>query len=332
MNLGHIESLTDDVGIFEHCLGDRPRTEHGYCVDDVARALIVVERTGRTDAAAQRLADVYSTFLTGSQTDDGRVINRRAVSGVWCGAPSTEDHWGRALWAWGTSMRWARSDLRAEESLRRFEGSARQRSPFLRSMMFAALGAIEVLEAVPGHRASESLLRDALDMIPAGGRPRWPWPEPRLTYANAVIPEVMMLGGSILNDGALVRRGKELLAWLVEVQTNAGRFSIIPHTGWTFGEPLPAFDQQPIEVAALVDACSAAFDLTSDHQWRDYAVLGRRWFDGHNDQGIPMRDTATGAGFDALTGDGRNANQGAESTLAQLSVYQRTERFLQAAA
>lgn len=332
MNLAHIESLTDDVGIFEHCLGDQPRTEHGYCVDDVARALIVVERTGRIDPAATRLADVYSTFLAEAQADDGQVINRRAVSGMWCGAPSTEDHWGRALWAWGTSMRWTRSGLRAEESLRRFEISARQRSPFLRSMMFAALGAIEVLEAVPGHPQSTSLLRDALEMVPRVDRPSWPWPESRLTYANAVIPEVMMLGGALVNDGGLVRRGKELLTWLLDVQTVSGRLSVIPHTGWTLGEHLPAFDQQPIEVAALVDACSAAFDLTSDDVWRDYAVLGRLWFEGHNDRAIPMREPLTGAGFDALTTDGRNSNQGAESTLAQLSVDQRTQRFLRVAA
>ena len=141
-----------------------------------------------------------------------------------------------------------------------------------------------------------------------------------------------MVGGALFGDQDLVRRGKALLTWLLDVQTIAGRLSIIPHTGWSLGEPLPAFDQQPIEVAALVDACSTAYDLTSDRVWRDFAMLGRRWFDGHNDQGIAMRDAITGAGFDALTLDGRNENQGAESTLAQMSTFQRTTRLLQAAA
>jgi len=332
MNLQHLEVLTDDVGLFEHCLENQPRLEHGYCVDDVARALIFVERTGRMDATTQRLADVYAVFLGGAQAPDGQVVNRRSASGVWCGTATTEDHWGRAVWAWGTSVRWTRTPARAQESLERFERSAALRSPFLRSMMFAALGAAEVLEAIPGHVAATSLLRDALSRIPLSVRTRWPWPEDRLTYANAVIPEVMLLGGALLNDNAMVRRGKHLLTWLLDIQSVADRLSVIPHTGWSTGENLPGFDQQPIEVAALADACSTAFDLTSDHQWREYALLGRRWFDGHNDQGIPMGDAATGAGFDALTRDGRNANQGAESTLAYLGTQQRTERLLQVAA
>lgn len=332
MNLGHVEAITDEIGIFEHCLGDQPRTEHGYCVDDVARAMIAVERTATANSTTSRLASTYATFLGQSQAIDGRVTNRRALSGSWCGTPSTEDHWGRALWAWGTSVRWSRDPARAGDALKRFELSARQRSPFLRSMLFASLGACEVLETLPQHAPSRTLVQDTLAMIPAPGNARWPWPEERLTYANAALPEVMMLGGTLLDDTPMVRHGKTLLGWLLDVQTIAGRLSIIPHTGWSLGEPLPAFDQQPIEVAALVNACSTAYDLTSDPTWRDYAILGRRWFDGHNDQGMSMREHATGAGFDALTSDGRNENQGAESTLACVSTFERTERLLQVAA
>lgn len=332
MNLGHVAAISDDVGIFEHCLFDQPRTEHGYCVDDVARALIVVERAPRSDAVATRLAPTYAAFLADSQDHDGRITNRRSTSGEWCGAPSTDDHWGRALWAWGVSAGWSADPSRASESLEHFERSAQQRSPFLRSMMFAALGACAVLESLPTHRPARALLQDALAILPTDTRARWPWPEQRLTYANAVIPEVMMLGGAILGDSAMVRRGKSLLMWLLDVQSVAGRLSLVPHTGWAPGEPLPAFDQQPIEVAAIVEACATAYDLTSDQTWREFALLGRRWFDGHNDQGIAMCDLATGAGFDALTQTGRNENQGAESTLAHVSTFQRTERLVQAAA
>jgi len=33
-------------GVFEHAEHDRVRTEHGYCVDDVARVLLVTARSG----------------------------------------------------------------------------------------------------------------------------------------------------------------------------------------------------------------------------------------------------------------------------------------------
>src|SRR4029079_9388947 len=43
----HIELLTDEIGIFQHSVGSRPDPMHGYCVDDVARALQVDLLHGR---------------------------------------------------------------------------------------------------------------------------------------------------------------------------------------------------------------------------------------------------------------------------------------------
>jgi hypothetical protein len=40
-----------------------------------------------------------------------------------------------------------------------------------------------------------------------------------------------------------------------------------------------------------------------------------------------MYDPATGGGYDGLTAVGRNANQGAESTLALLSTLQQDRRL-----
>ena len=332
MNLQHLSSLTTPIGLYEHCEGTTPRVEHGYCTDDVARGLMLIERLPYKSQESSRLANIYLDFLAQAQSPDGEVRNRRTSSGMWVGQATTNDHWGRALWAWGTSLRRGRDSIRAAQSYEHFELSATRRSPYLRSMMFAALGASEVLEVLPGNPIAEGLLMAALERIPLSTRARWPWPEARLTYANAVIPEVMMLGGMYFNDTQLIKEGKQLLQWLVDLQSNAGRFSIIPHFGWSPGQPLPAYDQQPIEVAALVDACCTAYELTSDPMWREIALLGRSWFDGNNDQGIPMHDPASGAGFDALTNIGRNGNAGAESTISYLSVAARTENLLGVAA
>jgi hypothetical protein len=37
----HLCSLVGPYGVFEHAKHDRVRREHGYCVDDVARVLLV---------------------------------------------------------------------------------------------------------------------------------------------------------------------------------------------------------------------------------------------------------------------------------------------------
>jgi hypothetical protein len=327
VRISHLVSITDNVGLFEHCQESQPRPEHGYCVDDVARGVVVLQRLGSKDPQVQRLTSIYLAFLEQSQDSQGLIRNRRNIDGLWQGDSSTHDHWGRALWAWGTTIRMSGDTDQGAAAYERFQLSARRRSPFVRSMAFAALGASEVLHALPGNSFATALLEDALAAIRTPTTTTWPWPEPRLTYANAVIPEVLMLGGFHLQRGAQMRLGMFMLNWLIETQMNGDHFSPIPHKGWAPGDALPAFDQQPIEIAALVDACSTAYDITSDPRWSRAIHMGYHWFEGHNDKGVAMADVTTGAGFDGLTQDGRNENSGAESTLAYLSVADRAKVF-----
>ena len=41
INLHHFKVMTDDTGILQHSFFTIPNREHGYCIDDNARALIV---------------------------------------------------------------------------------------------------------------------------------------------------------------------------------------------------------------------------------------------------------------------------------------------------
>lgn len=330
MNLRHLRAISDDRGVFEHCLLDQPRRDHGYCVDDVARAMVLLQRLGdRADGVADLVA-VLERFLEDAQQPDGTVINRCSIDGVWSGPASAEDHWGRALWAWGSVIASSHDPDQIAAAEKCFELSAVQRSPHLRSMAFAALGAIEVLRIRPDDAVALDLLADAVARIPSGegASSAWPWPESRLTYANAVIPEVLIQAGAYLGSADMMRSGLALLRWLAQIQCHRSYLSITPAHGWRLGEALPGFDQQPIEVAALVDAAATAFDHTSDEYWRMVMHRGAMWFDGINDTGVPMHDPVSGAGFDGLTSTGRNENRGAESTIAYLSVAHRFNRYV----
>lgn len=117
-------------------------------------------------------------------------------------------------------------------------------------------------------------------------------------------------------------RGLELLAFLLEAETAEDHLSLTPVGGRGPDERGPGFDQQPIEVASLADACARAVALTGDRTWSRGVDLARRWFAGHNDRRTPMYDPTTGAGYDGLNPLGCNLNQGAESTLAALSTLQ----------
>ena len=62
--------------------------------------------------------------------------------------------------------------------------------------------------------------------------------------------------------------------------------------------------------------------MTGDSSWLNGVGLCVAWFLGDNDAKIPLLDAQTAGGHDGLGPTGRNRNQGAESTLAMISVLQ----------
>jgi hypothetical protein len=149
-------------------------------------------------------------------------------------------------------------------------------------------------------------------------RDDWRWFEPVLAYDNARISEALIRSGILLRRGDFVQIGLASLEWLNEIQTSSkGTFSGIGSDSFNrpFAQPLP-HDQQPVEAAAMVDACDAAFIATGEPVWQDRALNAYRWFLGKNEHGLAVGNSETGACFDALTPTGVNLNQGAESLLA----------------
>lgn len=323
----HLLRMSDEIGLFEHALHTAPRRHGGYCVDDVARGLVVVCRQPAPDPAVADLAEIYLRFVIDAQAPDGRIRNRLGVDRRWQDEAGLEDCWGRALWGLGTAAARHPDDALAAQALTAFEAGASHRPPESRTMAFAALGAAEVLDRHPGHTGAGDLLAAAAATV---GRPQaggWPWPEPRLRYANAALAETLVAAGRACGDERLLADGLHLLDWLLTLETMHGHLSLTPVGGWAPGEPRPGFDQQPIEAAALADACARALASTGDGRW--LAGLNRAvdWFLGGNDAGIPLVDPVSGGGCDGLHRSGRNENQGAESTLALISTLQHADRL-----
>jgi hypothetical protein len=324
----HLLALSDDRGVFEHARHDEPRLEHGYCVDDVARALIVVVREPDWLAGLDPLGETCLRFLEGALATNGSSHNRMSVAGAWTDGPSLGDWWGRSVWALGTAAASAAEPLTRKRALRAYHLAASRRSPHLRSMTFAALGAGEVLARHPDDDFSHLLLRDAADKIMAtSSATSWPWPESRLSYANAALPEALIVAGTALGAPEMTLRGLALLKFLLQLQSEPGHLSVTGSAGRGPEDSGPQFDQQPIEVATLADACARAFAATGDPSWIDAVRLAWEWFEGSNDSSTVMFDAASGAGYDGLESRGRNANRGAESTLALLSTYQQARRL-----
>ncbi|MEV4348789.1 glycosyltransferase [Actinoplanes sp. NPDC049596] len=319
----HLARLTDDTGLFEHARHATARREHGYCTDDVARGLVVTSREAAPSAEVLRLAECYLAFLSHAQDAHGAFRNRLGFDRRWSDQPGLGDCWGRALWGLGTAAARCPVSWIRQEALLAFARGASCRASAPRAMAFAALGAAELLRADPGHEPAADLLADAADVIGRPGPdPRWPWPEQRLSYANAALAEALIAVGDLLDDPPVLDTGLRMLAWLRNIQTSDGHLSVLPSSGWQSGGPRLRHDQQPIEVAALADACATAAAITGDTTWHTGVRQSIDWFLGANDIGRVMWDPATGGGYDGLTLHGPNLNQGAESTLALISTLQ----------
>jgi len=325
----HLLRLSDETGVLEHARGAVPRRRSGYCTDDVARALVVISRQPSPPAQLADLGERCLAFLVHAQVGDGASHNRLGYDRRWEDRPGLGDWWGRSLWGSGTAAARGWSARLRADALVHFEAGAASRSSSPRAMAFAALGAAEVLTLRSDHAGARDLLKAAAPVL-SGIRPdeAWPWPEPRLTYANARWAEALLAAGWGLDDDHLVDDGLRLLDWLLDLETKGDHLSLTPTGGWGPGEPRPGFDQQPIEAAALADACARAYLMTGGERFVAGVSRAVGWFLGANDTQIPMYDRQTGGGYDGLERDGRNDNQGAESTIALISTLQQGIRLI----
>jgi len=322
-DLRHIASMTDDFGTFEHADHTVAREEHGYCVDDMARILLVTSREVDRTPLVLGLAQRSLRFLADAQGPTGRTRNRRSANGRWHGRRGVDDCWGRSVWALGAAA--CGTGYPAESARSLFDHAAQQRSRWPRAMAFATLGAAAVVDADPHAVRARALLEDAATLLVGlrgGASSHWEWPEARLSYANAAIPDALLAAGYSLRRPELIDGGLELLGWLLDRETRDGHLSVTPVGGAGPMDAAPGFDQQPIEVATLAEACARAAVLTGERRWIDGVRMAGAWFDGDNDASALMWDPATGGGYDGLHADGANLNQGTESTLALLSTRQ----------
>ena len=324
LSLEAIERMSDSVGIIQHAVHTVPNRHHGYCIDDNARALMTMVRRGN-DRRASSLAATYAAFIHhGWNPATGRFRNFMDFDRRWLEDRGSEDSNGRTIWALGMTA--ARSPWPAlrQWAMKLFDETAPAAAEFtaLRAKSFAALGGFELLRHQADHQTAKLLLREAAEQLVRSHRQHsregWNWFEPWLAYDNARLPEVLIRAGQALGDPSMVHLGLSTLGWLRGRQSSPrGTFRPVgcKSFGRAYAAPL-AFDQQPLEATATVDAAVAALEATGESEWRQMAHDAFAWFFGNNDAGIPMADTADGSCYDGLMATGINRNQGAESILS----------------
>jgi glycosyltransferase involved in cell wall biosynthesis len=317
---------SDSTGILQHSQYTVPDRRHGYCIDDNARALILACRDGSIEPAVRdRWIAIYAAFVSHAWNPDAkRFRNFMGFDRQWLENIGSNDSNGRAIWALGVAAAtaptpgvgdWARSLF--GEAIDHLAGMD---SP--RAKAFKMLGSVAMLSDEPEHAGLLAFIAEwgerLIQLYQDIKREKWHWFEPVLAYDNARLPEALIRAGMLLRRDDFLGVGLETLEWLDAIQTGpSGHFAAIGSDSFNrpFAEPL-LHDQQPVEAAATVDACDAAFVATGEPLWQERAINAYRWFLGKNESGLAVGDVKTGGCFDALTPTGVNLNQGAESLLA----------------
>ena len=339
VNRRHLAQLGGELGIFQHAVRSRPDPQHGYRVDDVARAIQVDLLHARTlgwlavaESARRNLRFLEDAF----DEPTGRFRSSRAAGGEWTDAPGSNDSLGRAMLALGEAVVGAQDDRFAEAAQRLFARAlpvaAKTTSVRAQATVVLACAAVSRAPRVTGSTDESDLVLGAaagaaMRRLATGlharflefARPGWPWAEEVLAHENALLPRALIVAGHRLGADVMLRVGLQVLDWLIANQTApAGHLSPIGNGGWRYRGVKPQFDQQPIEATALLLAAETAYGATGNPRWLAATEQAYAWFLGANDLGVPIARPARGACADGLTPTGINRNEGAESTLMWL--------------
>jgi hypothetical protein len=313
LRLDHLRALTGRFGLFEHARQDVPRVSHGYTTDDNARALAVL---GDAGLGTSDQAERYLRFVLWARVPGGW-HNRLSPNGAWLDDRGSDDAHGRALWGLGTLIAAGVTDREVESV---FLSGLDLATSHPRANCYAVIGATAALRTGSFTAELERFIDRVANRLPRRSARGWAWPEPRLTYDNARLPQALILAGAALGDDGMTEHGLSLLAWLIDTERGRRGFSFTPVGGKGPGESGPAFDQQPIEAWGMADAALAAAAADPGGPWLEAVADAAAWFLGRNDVGVALYDRSTGGGFDGLEAAGVNRNRGAESTLAALAA------------
>jgi len=340
VRLDHLRALTDDTGIYQHALFTVPDRRYGYTTDDNARGIVVTVRNWelfKDDAVIPLLTRYLSFVHYAFDKETGRVRNFMSYDRRFIDEVGSEDSHGRTLWGLGEGIAAAPTKEILGFTTQLFQSALLACTTFTspRAWAYSILGILAYLKRFGGDREAQRIGAELAERLWQtfldNATPDWPWNEDKLTYGNARLPQALIAAGEFFGNDRMRDTGLNALKWLLEVQTNPqeGHLSIIGNDGWfSRGGPRARFDQQPIEAAALVDACYEALAVSQDPHWRKGIELCFDWFLGQNDVHQALVDLHTGGCRDGLHAAGVNQNQGAESTISWLIVLQRRHKVM----
>lgn len=325
LNFQHINELTDLTGIIQHAVFNISNREEGYCLDDNSRALLLMiwACKNKKNKKAASLLPIYLSFIHYMQTGDGHFRNFMSTSKVTHEERGSEDSFGRTMMALGFLINEGPSPLLIKTG-REIFSKAYPHVHTLKSLRGIANTVIGICQFIKYHFPDDlksAMVMQLADKIVSrykdNKKDSWHWFEPVLTYDNAIVPLALLNAYEITQNEEYLTIAFESMHFLESIVFYNDILRPVGNQGWCkWDGPAAQFDQQGIDVMAMILFYQQAFRVTREKQYQTRMYKSFQWFLGENDLTLPLYDPSTGGCADGLHSEGINMNQGAESTLA----------------
>jgi glycosyltransferase involved in cell wall biosynthesis len=331
VSLDHVKRMTTDFGMIQFARVAEPDKSSGYTIDDNARALIAIaknfEHTGDFDDL--HLINTYLNFILYCQQEDGSFLNYVRIDRNFFKKnhdENLEDANGRAIWALGEFL--ALKHLISFHLQAQVETAFQLALPYIsklespRAIAFCIKGLYFHYQYKNDPETLKIITQLADNLVSkyrGVSSENWQWYEHYLTYANAVLPEAMLLAGKCTNSKLYKDTAKKTFDFLLSITHHKDQISVISNIGRHHeGQEKKPFGEQPIEFAYTILALDCFFEEYKEEKYLKQLKDTFDWFLGNNHLHQIIYNPCTGGCYDGLEEHHVNLNQGAESTVSYL--------------
>lgn len=322
--------MSSPTGIYQHASFNIPNYQHGYCLDDNSRALLLLVKAQEIGISFvdDPLLSTYLSFILYAQNQDGTFKNFMSFDLNFLESKGSEDSTGRAIWAIGTLLGNAHfapyHDISREIFNKSLDKLLDFRSP--RAVGYTLLGILKFIEANPEdnhaiHVATKLTVFLEREFEACFGLD-WPWFEEIISYDNAILPLAMLQAGRILNNSRWREIGLASFTLLDATLFSGSHLSMVGNQGWfKKGGKVSRTGQQPVEIPSIMLLYREAYLLDKNVLHLQKMRQAFLWYLGENDMGTPLYNPVDRSCYDGLEDFGVNKNQGAESNIAFWTAY-----------
>ncbi len=332
INLKHLHTLTDEFGLFQFAREAVPNKDFGYTLDDNARALIVCSLLlqQKRSKEVEDLAEIYFSFIKKCQLPDGSFINyigHNKVETEQNTRENLEDAQSRAMWALSVVIANKKLSSKMREQAQQIflltlknggkPQSLRARAFIIKSYAIAQEHLSNEREELVNHIKEHADV--LISSLQENSHKSWRWFEQHLTYNNAILPEALLIAGSIIKNEIYTHSGIQSLQFLIKKTFSSNLYRPIGHSRWYKNlKERSQYDQQPEDPSSMILALVTAYKNTHNEEYKNLAIKCFSWFLGYNTLNKSLYDAESGGCYDGLHADRVNLNQGAESLISYL--------------